>query len=424
MKRSMVSDVAKVFDVMGWFSPAIVKMKILLQRLWEIKLDWDDPIPEHIHQIWSQWRSELSVLTSIHIPRCYSLLKHDTLSIQLHGFSDASEEAYAGVVYVCIEYSNKVIHTSLITSKTKVSPIKRISIPRLELCGAQVLARLLSRVKGILDIPMSSVFAWTDSTVVLGWLSGSPRRFKTFVGNRVSFIIDQLPPERWRHVPGPQNPANCASRGLFPMQLKQHVLWWEGPHWLRMDSMMWPELLNQSPTIITEEERIVSHLTTADVVQPIIPFHRFSKFTTLKRVIAWVLRFIKNARPSFATETNPHLTVMELATAESYLISVAQRECFPEEFNLLNGRLPLPKSSLLLSLRPLIDQPHSVLRVGGRLGHSKLSYSKMHPIILHGSHPLTKLVIEAEHSRLMHAGPTLLISSLSRRFHRLDFVKQ
>ena len=413
-KRSMVSDVAKVFDVMGWFSPAIVKMKILLQRLWEIKLDWDDPIPEHIHQIWSQWRSELSVLTSIHIPRCYSLLKHDNLSIQLHGFSDASEEAYAGVVYVRIEYSNKVIHTSLITSKTKVSPIKRISIPRLELCGAQVLARLLSRVKGILDIPMSSVFAWTDSTVVLGWLSGSPRRFKTFVGNRVSFIIDQLPPERWRHVPGPQNPADCASRGLFPMQLKQHVLWWEGPHWLRMDSTTWPEQLNQSPRIITEEERIVSHLTTADVVQPIIPFHRFSKFTTLKRVIAWVLRFIKNARPSFATETNPHLTVMELATAESYLISVAQRECFPEEFDLLNGRLPLPKSSLLLSLRPLIDQPHSILRVGGRLGHSKLSYSKMHPIILHGSHPLTKLVIEAEHSRLMHAGPTLLISSLSR----------
>ena len=101
-KRSMVSDVAKVFDVMGWFSPAIVKMKILLQRLWEIKLDWDDPIPEHIHQILSQWRNELSVLTSIHIPRCYSLLKHDTLSIQLHEFSDASDEAYAGVVYVHI----------------------------------------------------------------------------------------------------------------------------------------------------------------------------------------------------------------------------------------------------------------------------------------------------------------------------------
>ena len=422
-KRSVVSDVAKVFDVMGWFSPAIIKMKILLLRLWEIKLDWDDPIPEHIHQIWSQWKSELSVLTSIHIPRCYSLLKHDTLSIQLHGFSGASEEAYAGVVYVRIEYSNKVILTSLITSKTKVSPIKRISIPRLELCGAQVLAQSLSRVKGILDIPMSSVFAWTDSTVVLGWLSGSPRRFKTFVGNRVSFIIDQLPPERWRRVPGQQNPADCASRGLFPMQLKQHVLWWEGPHWLRMDSTMWPEQLNQSPTIITEEERIVSHLTTADVIQPIIPFHRFSKLTTLKRVIAWVLRFIKNARPSFATETNPHLTVMELATAESYLISIAQRECFPEEFDLLNGRLPLPKSSLLLSLRPLIDQPHSIIRVGGRLGNSKLSYSKMHPIILHGSHPLTKLIIEAEHSRLMHAGPTLLISSLSRRFHIIGFRK-
>ena len=149
----------------------------------------------------------------MHIPRCYSPTKELIVSSQLHGFSDASEEAYAGVVYLRIEYSTKRVHTSLVTSKTKVSPIKRISIPRLELCGAQ-----------ILNIPVDSVFAWTDSTVVLSWLSGSPRRFKTYVGNRVSFIIDQLPPERWRHVPGPQNPADCASGGLFPAQLKEHPL--------------------------------------------------------------------------------------------------------------------------------------------------------------------------------------------------------
>ena len=246
-KRSIASDIAKVFDIMGWFSPAIIKMKALLQRLWEINLTWDDPIPEHMRQIGSQWRSELPLLITMHIPRCYSPTKEVIMSTELHGFSDASEEAYAGVVYIRVEYSTK---TSLITSKTKVSPIKRLSIPRLELCGAQVLTRLLCHAKKVFKIPVNSTFAWTDSTVVLGWLSGSPRRFKTFVGNRVSSIIDQLPPERWRHVPGPQNPADCASRGLFPIQLKEHELWWEGPHWLRLESSTWPEQsILSSPTI-------------------------------------------------------------------------------------------------------------------------------------------------------------------------------
>jgi hypothetical protein len=146
----MVSDVAKVFDVMGWFSPAIIKMKILLRRLWEIKLDWDYPIPEHIYQDWSQWRNALPLLMTVRIPRCYSPSKETIVSTQLHGFSDASEEAYAGVVYLRIEYSTKRVHTSLVISKTKVYPIKRLSIPRLELCGAQTLTRLLQRTMKIL----------------------------------------------------------------------------------------------------------------------------------------------------------------------------------------------------------------------------------------------------------------------------------
>ena len=231
-KKVIVSDVAKVFDVLGWFSPVIVKMKILLQRLSEIKLDWDDPIPDDIRQVWSQWRNELPLLTTMHVPRCYFSFKDATVSTQLHGFSDASEDAYGGVVFLRTEDSTKKVHVALVISKTKVSPIKRLSIPRLELCGAQVLTKLLCHAKRILNVPVGSVFAWTDSTVVLGWLSGSPRRFKTFVGNRVSSIIDQLPPEQWRHVPGSQNPADCASRGLFPAQLKEHELWWEGPYWL------------------------------------------------------------------------------------------------------------------------------------------------------------------------------------------------
>ena len=108
----------------------------------------------------------------------------------------------------------------------------------------------------------------------------------------MSFIIDELPPERWRHVPGPQNPADCASRGLFPAQLKEHPLWWEGPHWLRLESSVWPEQPNLSSATMPVEERSVCHLATMDIIQPIISLDCSSKFATLKQVTTWMFRFI------------------------------------------------------------------------------------------------------------------------------------
>ena len=151
------------------------------------------------------------------ISRCYFPKNVQIISVQLHGFSDASENVYSGIVYLRAIYSLNHVHVSLVMSKTKVSPIKRLSIPRLELCGAQILARLLIHVKDVLQLPMSHVFAWTDSTIVLNWLSGNPRRFKTYVGNCVFSIVDQIPLDRWNHVVRIENPAECASRGIFPL---------------------------------------------------------------------------------------------------------------------------------------------------------------------------------------------------------------
>ena len=224
-KRILISDIAKVFDVLGWFAPATVSMKILLQRVWEVRVSWDDPVPEAIQKIWQQWRSELPSLACKSVSRCYFPKNAHIVSLQIHGFSDASEDAYAGVVYLRMVDSAGAVHTSLVVSKTKVSPIKRLSIPRLELCGAQVLARLLHYVKEIFQVRLSEVYAWTDSTIVLNWLTGNPRRFKTYVGNRVSEIVDRIPPNRWSHVASADNPADCASRGIFPSELLDHELW-------------------------------------------------------------------------------------------------------------------------------------------------------------------------------------------------------
>ena len=121
-----------------------------------------------------------------------------------------------------------------------MAPLKRQSNPHLELCGAQLLSKLLTDVRNALNIDISLSFAWTDSTIVLHWLDGSPKRFKTFVGNRVSSILELLPASTWRHVPTTSNPADCASRGLLPQHLLPHSLWWEGPPWLLVEPSQWP----------------------------------------------------------------------------------------------------------------------------------------------------------------------------------------
>ena len=296
-KRSLVSDVAKTFDALGWYSPTIVKAKILLQMLWIAGVGWDDCVPNAILEEWSKWRRELPLLSTHHVARCYYPKEAVIVSTQLHGFSDASEKAYSGVVYLRMEDSNGMIYTSLVASKTRVAPIKRVTIPRLELNGALILAQILSHCKELLDLPLSSVFAWTDSTIVLAWIQGNPRRFKVYVGNRVSQIIELVPANCWGHVVSEDNPADCASRGIFPSELIHHDLWWNGPPWLKLMPPEWPK--NNLPANVTNEEAEELNTTTyncnlAVIKDPLIPLDKFSSFNTYKRVIAWMIRFIHN----------------------------------------------------------------------------------------------------------------------------------
>ena len=214
-KRALVSDVSKTFDILGWFAPVIVKVKILLQRLWKAGIGWDDSVPSVIQETWKRWRLDLPVLSGKLIPRCYFPKNAQIVSVQLHGFSDASKSANAGVVHLRMVDTNNVVHVSLVMAQTKVAPLNRQTTPRLELCGANLLADLLHHVRGVFGIPCEDVFVWTDSTVVLSWLSGTPSRFKVFVGNRVSNIIDPTPPNFRHHVAGTDDPADPASRGMF-----------------------------------------------------------------------------------------------------------------------------------------------------------------------------------------------------------------
>ena len=397
-------------------------MKILFQQLWEMKVGWDEEVPEVVRDSWLKWRSELHLLSTKHVPRCYYKKNTSVTSVALHGFSDASEQAYAAVVYLRMECTDGSTQLSLVSSKTKVAPIKRLTIPRLELCGAQLLAQLLHHIRQVLDLPLDHCHAWTDSVIVLHWLRGSPKRFKTYVGNRISNILELLGSECWRHVSGVTNPADCASRGLFPSELIEHELWWGGPDWLKLPSSQWPDqslIPDQEP--IPEELREVCLAVTVQSIEQLIPTRRFSSFTRLKRVTAWILRFTGNCRAKMkkrSTVTEPHLNVLELQKAEVYWLSIIQKQHFAEELGRLQKKRQLHNGSPLIPLHPFVDSD-GLIRVGGREQRSNRAYSAKHPVILHGSHPLTRLIVRSEHLRLLHAGPTLLSCTLNRSYHLL-----
>jgi hypothetical protein len=135
-KRSMVSDIARTFDVLGWFTPSTVCMKILMQSLWETRTEWDEVVPQSIQQTWATWREQLPLLNKFPITRYYFNHSATIDTVKLHGFSDASEQAYAAAVYLKATYTNSEPTVSLVAAKSKVAPLERESIPRLELCGA------------------------------------------------------------------------------------------------------------------------------------------------------------------------------------------------------------------------------------------------------------------------------------------------
>ncbi|XP_053614051.1 uncharacterized protein LOC128677326 [Plodia interpunctella] len=236
-KREVISEICRLYDPLGWIAPCIITAKVFIQKLWIVGLSWDDKLPPGLIQEWYQYRKELLKLECYHIPRWVHRRNSD-IKIELHGFSDASSSAYAAVVYIhCVTVDNN-IYTHLVTAKTKVAPIKQISIPRLELCAAVLVTKLLLEVSEILNIDKSEIHVWTDSTIVLAWLADHPSRWKTFV-NRTSEILTSLDATQWSYVQTKENSADCASRGISPSELLEHKLWKNGLSWLQSSTIQY-----------------------------------------------------------------------------------------------------------------------------------------------------------------------------------------
>ena len=241
-KRNVLKRTASLFDPLGLLSPFIIQAKIYLQQAWVEALDWDEELPRKLKNEWKSWFKELHFLREIKVPRCLKKRNHPVTSVTLHSFSDASEKAYAAVVYSRHEYEDGSVTTRVVASKTRLAPLKAVSIPRLELMGAMIAVRLTTQISVALEIPMKDTTFWVDSMNVLHWIHGRSRDYKPFVSHRVGEIHDHTCPDQWRYVPTQLNPADFGSRGMTVSQLKSCPQWWFGPEFLKKpDKGAWPE---------------------------------------------------------------------------------------------------------------------------------------------------------------------------------------
>ncbi|XP_055910658.1 uncharacterized protein LOC129945022 [Eupeodes corollae] len=417
-KRELFSNIAKIYDPIGWLAPTTILLKILLQDVWKDKTEWDAPIKSTRLETWKDFVKSFPIIKDIKIPRWINYTPD--MCVEIHGFCDASLSAYAAAVYSRISDSSGNVFINLLCSKTKVAPLKAISIPRLELCGAVLLTRLVNAVQSSLRLKNYHVYLWTDSMIVLYWIRDCPSRLETFVRNRVSKVQTESPPGCiWKHVPSEHNPADIASRGVMPQNLINNDQWWHGPSWLKNSQETWPiTKIQKDPNWNLEIKQIKSFVVNQNTNDDIL--RRFSCYSRAIKVISYLFRFINLAyrkRKRFYPFRyfSIKLTHHELTFVKTRLVVLAQRFYFSEEFNALYNSKPLSKNSTILSLNPTLDSD-LIMRVNGRLTNANLSYNEKYPIILPYSCPLSKLLVGFFHKISLHGGNQQVMYLMRKSF--------
>jgi len=361
--------------------------------------------------------------------------------LTLHTFTDASSLAYAAATYARQERPDGTAKVTLALAKARPTPIKRKTIPMLELQGAVLGARLSQMVAETLSISTAAQHFWTDSMNVLYWIKSPSRKFKVDVGNRISDIQEMTAPGNWRHISTKQNPADMPSRGASAEQLTDDPTWWTGPAFLAEPQDTWPDRRIVPPAELPGQ--LKREVTMVAVAPQSSPQHRlhpdnFSSWNHLVRITAWCRRFINNVRrriaPPPATESATkevslsaarqtpvtELTVAELQQAKYVWISLAQREVYSNTFDEVKAGHTLPVSSPLQKLQPALDVSSgvAVLKVNGRLRASHhLPPGVREPVILPRSHRVTELIIAATDAEADHAvGTNHLLSILANEY--------
>ena len=424
-KREVLQEISSIYDPMGFLVPVVMVAKVLMQDIWRSGIDWDDHLPPSLLSTWKAWASDLVSISGLKIPRCFRKLSKPT-DYELHVFTDASDIGFAACVYLRAQYGQETFSLNLIMAKARVSPLRQLSIPRLELQGAVLGARLCASVKKELGEIATRIFYWCDSQTVLQWIHSKTCKYHAFVAHRVTEISDTSTAIQWRHVPGELNPADDGSRGIPALHLTSQHRWFRGPDFLLMPDSYWPAPI-EIPEPSTEDPEVVpaKWVGSLRVREP----HRIytlvqesSDIISLKRKVAWLLRFSNNHALSLKQLPKvgeKWLIPAEIRDASNLIIKVDQAHHFAMELDYLRRKKPVPVTSKLASFTPTIDTV-GILRVGGKLQHASIPEFAKHPVILSPESQLATMIIREIHERLGHASTERTLHELRQQFQVLQ----
>ena len=389
-RRWMASLTAGMFDPLGLLSPVIVKAKIRLRELAVRGIGFDDEMPEQDQRWWESFISRLPELRRYQTPRVLFPNEDSIRKIELHTFSDSSEEAFAAAVYLRLTYEDESVVVRLVMAKSKLTPMKTVSVAKNELNGAVLGARLAAFVQQAITRPIHARFFWTDSSCVRNWIRSTSAFYKPFVSQRIGEIQTLTKAEEWRFVPGKLNVSDYATRSSIETPELIELTWFNGPEFLHYTEDRWPA--------------DIPWISPADEVRPVYE-HR-------------VLHTVTESRIDWSTlELDPTETAGHTRIEGRLLVCIrqCQQEAFATEIEQLRADEAIRRSSKILCLTPFLD-PDGLLRVGGRIGRVELPYDNKHPVILPAKHPLTSLIIWEFHRRLLHTGTDHVLSHLRQHY--------
>ncbi len=419
-KREVLQQSSKIFDPLGMITPITFRAKIFMQRLWQESIDWDEPLNKDLAEDWQKIVDDLQVaLMTATISRRYHPNSNSQSVPQLHCFVDSSIKAYGAVTY--LKHGHEI---SFVMAKTRVAPIKQLTLPQLELMAALIGARLLSFIHNAVKDRYDTLelYLWSDSQIVLYWIN-SNKQLKQFVANRVNSIKDLFPP-------------SILTRGLTTQQMLSSSLWHNGPAWLTLSEEHWPSW-STAATFLAQSVQTSENCETNSTSAPepiernsppihprvitydeygihcVIDIQQFSSLDRLIRVTSYVLRFIGQLRKRTSFR-KAQLTVQETIVAETLWIQSCQQSTYQSELGNLTSTNK-PRITLVKQLRLFLDDQR-LIRCRGRIHNAPVSESTKFPILLPTDHPFTKLVVLSIHHQQLHSGVNSTLTAVRQRF--------
>ncbi|KHJ91498.1 integrase core domain protein [Oesophagostomum dentatum] len=433
-KRYITSAIASIYDPLGWTLPLLHKAKVFLQKLWKDQYDWDTVLPTKLCEEWEKIASEVNDFKKL-LPRKIACKGEQPF---MATFADASNTGMAACTYLVSSVSNLLMARGKLPSLHTKSTIPKLELNAITL-GMRLTKSIIDEIKYSLKI--GSVYIFSDSEIVLSWVSAEPNRdVGTYVFNRlfeIRSIIEYLKEQKYEvyfcYVPTELNPADKATRGLTKVEMFNQ-LWWEGPVFLHTDRSSWPtkdkifkvpvdysiQNVNQPKETIYNTSEYLQNCVEAPTIQELLSKKQVLTLSTAKRVVAFVLRFVCAVADKVNAKTPNKIRLSLTKNAGS---SIETIQLTGEEINragktlIRNHQRARINKQVISSLKHLNlrKDEEGIWRCFGRLGLAQLDQGARFPIFVLQKTLLAEIIIREYHQK-GHPGINHTIALVRQEF--------